>query len=158
MTTTETHFTPDREREFRLYIIWKSLDHTMSTKLFEQLGVTDELILEIADLKTQKDFGKKYSIDQKTMTNWNKQIKVGNIAPEYKELDWRYWAKQLTGRMASAVAREGIKTGNPQHFNSWMKYVEREDDKSTVKLEGWEGLADLIKGADKVLEEHGETI
>lgn len=55
MNRTEPYFVPDKQREFRLYVIWKSLDHTMDKNLFEKLGVTDELILEIADIKTQKD-------------------------------------------------------------------------------------------------------
>lgn len=164
MTPTDTHFVPDKQREFRLYIIWKSLDHTMSKKVFEQLGLTDDLILELADIKTQKEFSKRYKIDVGTLTDWNKHIHEGNIDPELKKLDWRYWAKQITPRIAASVAREGIKTGNPAHFNSWMKYVEEFEEKSQHALTDAngesivKGLADLIAGADKVLEANGEPI
>lgn len=163
MTRTEPYFVPDKQREFRLYVIWKSLDHTMDKNLFEKLGVTDELILEIADIKTQKEFAKRYKLNVTSLTDWNKHIRSGNIAPELRQLDWRYWAKQLTGRMASAVAREGIKTGSPAHFTAWMKYTEEFEEKSRHALTGpngesiIEGLAGLIAGADRVLEEHGES-
>lgn len=164
LNPTESYFVPDREREFRLYVIWKSLDHTMSKKLFEQLGVTDDLLLELADIKTQKDFAKKYKLAVDSCTDWNKHIHAGNIAPELKQLDWRYWARQITPRIAASVAKEGIKTGNPAHFNSWMKYVEEFEEKSRHALTDAngesiaKGLADLIAGADKVLEANGESI
>jgi hypothetical protein len=163
MATTDSYFKPDKEREFRLYVIWKSLDHSMDRKLFEQLGVRDELLLELAGLKTQKAFGKEYNIDTKTMSTWNKHIFEENIDPELKKLDWRYWARQVTPKMASALVREGIKTGDPHRFNAFMKHVHGDgEEKTRVALTDADGnsiggLAGLIAGAEKVLKARGES-
>lgn len=154
MASTELNFVADKKREYEQYLIWRTLPRDIDQKLFEQLGVTDETILELSAIPNQKQLAKHLGLAQRTITDWNKKP----IPEEYRELDWRYWAKKTTPSVVSALLRNTRKYGDAARVNTWMKYVEEIDDKATVKLEGWEGLADLIKGADKVLEEHGETI
>lgn len=164
MTPTETYFNPDKEQEFRLYVIWKSLPRDIDKTLFGKLGVTDDLILELSDIKTQKQFSQKYKVDVNTLSDWNKEIIAGNLAPELKELDWRYWAKQTTPVVASAVLRRIRKLGDPAAATWWMKHIEGYEEKSRHALTDGDGnsfiggLADLIIRAEQVLEDNGETV
>jgi hypothetical protein len=163
MTQTESHFIPDREQDFILYVIWKSLPRDIDNKLFEQLGVSDETILELSQIKTQKQFAEQYDLDTGTLTDWNKHIREGNIDPELKQLDWRYWAKQATPSVVSAVLRNLRKHGDAARGTWWMVHVEGYEPKSRHELTGADGanlfsIADLVAGAEKVLEEHGEDI
>lgn len=154
MASTDVNFRADKEREYEQYLIWRTLPRDIDHKLFEQLGVTDETILTLSAIPNQKQLASHLKVSEKTITDWNKRP----VPEEYKELDWRYWAKKTTPSVVSALLRNTRKYGDAARVNTWMKYVEGIDDKATVKLEGWEGLADLIKGAEQVLEEHGETI
>lgn len=162
-THSDTYFSPDKEQEFMLYIIWKSLPRDMKSDTFEKLGVSDNLILELSDIRTQKEFSEKYKIDVGTLSDWNKEIRAGNLAPELKELDWRHWAKQATPSVASAVLKRIRKLGDPAAATWWMKHVEGYEEKSRHALTDSDGnsfiggLADLIIGAEQVLEDNGEN-
>lgn len=133
---TESHFKPDKETEFRLYVIWKSLPRDIDTNLWQKLGVSDDTILELSQLKTQKEFAQKYDLDVGTLTDWNKVIREGNMPPDLKELDWRHWARQATPSVVSALLRNIRKHGKGADVNSWMKYVEGIEDRSSVTHEG----------------------
>lgn len=149
-------YKPIKESEFRLYALWKNLPHDIASAMWEKLGVTDSDILMLAGIKTQRDFATSFKLSEDTLTDWNKAIREGNIDKDLLMLDWRYWAKQSTTAVVSALLRELWKSGDAARFTAWMKYVEQVDDKSTVSLQ-WNGLADLVKSADKVLDEHGES-
>jgi len=154
MASTELNFVADKKREYEQYLIWRSLPRDIDRNLWQKLGITDEMILTLSSIPNQKELAKHLGLAQRTITDWNNKP----IPEEYRELDWRQWAKKATPSVVSALLRNTRKYGDAARVNTWMKYVEGIDDKSTVKVEGWEGLADLIKGADKILEEHGENI
>lgn len=164
MTPTDTYFMPDKAREFRLYVIWKSLPRDIDQRLFSTLGVTDEIILELSTIKTQKEFAKTYKIDVGTCGDWNKEIIAGNLSPDLKELDWRYWAKQATPSVVSALLRNTRKHGDAARVTAWMTHVEGYEPRSRHAITDADGndflggLAGLIAGAEKVLEEHGENL
>lgn len=152
MTATDRQFIADKDREYKQYLIWRSLPRDIDRDLFEKLGVTDEIILELSELRNQGQLAKYLGVRPKTISDWNKQP----IPEQYRELDWRYWAKKTTPTVVSALLRKIVKHGDAARVNTWMKYVEQIEDNATVNLE-WNGLADLVKNANKVLEENGES-
>lgn len=152
MASTERNFVADKKREYELYLIWKSMPRDIDRALFEKLGVSDEIILELSEIRNQKELAKYLGVAQRTITDWNNKP----IPEEYKELDWRYWARKATPSVVSALLRNTRKYGDAARVNTWMKYVEQIEDNATVNLE-WNGLADLVKNANKVLEENGES-
>lgn len=160
MTETNRKFKPDKEREYRLYLIWKSLPKAFTKESFEALSVTDEVILELAGISTQGQLAKYLGIRSMTITEWNKQP----IPHEYRELDWRYWARQVTPTIVAKYVEETVENADAPRFTAWMKYVEQVEEKSRQAITDAEGndfiggLAELIAGADKILEEHGESI
>lgn len=149
-------YKPIKETEFRLYVLWKSLPHEVTPQMWEKLGVDDTEILKLSESKTQRDFAARYDLSEDTLSDWNKAIRSGDIDKDLLLLDWRYWAKQSTSAVVSALLRNITKHGDAARVTAWMKYIEDIDDRSTVNVE-WTGLADLVKHANTVLEEHGES-
>ena len=86
MNATNRQFKPEKEKEYRLYLIWKSLPSTfkkLGTKYLKELNINDEILEELIDIKTQRDFARKYKLREKTLSDWNTVIPPD----EYKELD-----------------------------------------------------------------------
>lgn len=132
MTDTDRDFNADKDREYRMYLIWRSLPRDIDRDLFDKLGVTDNTILELSDLRNQKELAEYLGVRPTTITDWNKR----DVPVEYKELDWRYWAKKATPSVVSALLRNARKHGDAARVQTWMKYVEGIDDKSTVTHQG----------------------
>lgn len=68
-----------KEKEFQMYVLWKSLPAYFRGMKKEQLhshGFTDPLIMKIATIRSQTAFAKKFRIkDLGTLTDWNSKIK-----------------------------------------------------------------------------------
>ena len=141
MTSTDVNFEPDHKREYEQYLIWKNLPRDMTKETFEGLGITDELILELSNIRTQKDLAKYLDVSEKTITDWNRRP----VPEEYRELDWRYWARQATKSVTSAMLRELRRHGDAARFTAWMKYVEQVEDKTTLKIDTTEQILEGIK-------------
>ena len=141
MDRTESNFIADKQKEYRLYLIWQSLDKTLTPETLESWGITDETLLELSQYKTQKALAQYLGINPQTITHWNKQ----QTPEEYRELDWRYWAKKITPKIVASMAKQGIKTGSPNHFTAWMKYVEQAEEKTTLKIDTTEQILEGIK-------------
>lgn len=150
MTETNRDFIADKDREYKQYLIWKSLPRDINKELFEKLGVTDQDILELSNIRTQKELAEYLNVRPTTVSDWNKHP----IPEEYKELDWRYWAKKTTPSLISAVLREGRKHGDAGRFSAWMKYVEQVEEKSSVRIDTSDELLDTLKA---IAERHGDS-
>lgn len=147
---TEANYKPLREREYRLFLMWKSLpvdftrggrEHLLST------GIDDEELLILADIKTQKEFAAKFDLNETTLVKWKK----APVPVEYRELDWRYWAKKLTPRVIGYLF-EGIKAEKDAgRIKLWLQSVDGfveesrvNSDVSTETLKGVRELADMM--------------
>lgn len=137
-----------------MYLLWKSLpidfirggrEHLLSA------GIDDYELLELSDVKTQKQFAEKYELNEDTLVIWNKQP----IPAEYREMDWRYWARKLTPRIIGFLF-EGIKAEkDAARIKLWLQtvdgYVEESrinGDVSTETLKGIREIAEAMKARD----------
>lgn len=160
MTDTDRDFIADKEREYRLYLIWQHMPHDIPEKNAKNIFATDEELLALSQIKTQKALASYLKVRPSTITDWKNQP----VPKQYEELDFRYWAKKVTGQVAGAVFRELLKNGDAARANWFMTHVNGYEPKSRHAITGANGedflggLADLIAGADKVLEDHGETV
>lgn len=72
-----------KEKEFEMYVLWKSLPAYFRGMKKEQLhshGFTDPLIMKIATIQSQTAFAKKFRIkDLGTLTDWNARIKKNKL-------------------------------------------------------------------------------
>lgn len=153
MTSTDRNFVADKKQEYEQYLIWKNLPRDMTSETFEGLGITDELILELSKIRTQKDLAEHLGVAQRTITDWNKKP----VPEEYQHLDWRYWAKQATKSVTSAMLRELRKHGDAPRFTAWMKYVEQAEEKQAITIDTTTELFDQIKAIAETIKDDTET-
>ncbi len=129
MTDTKREIMADKEREYKLYLIWKSIPRTLPECLYED--IKDDTLKELVECKTQTELAKYLDVRPTTISEWKKREPQG----ELRELDWRYWARQVTPRLVGKFAARLEKDCDPASFNAWMRYVEQVGEKSNVRGE-----------------------
>jgi hypothetical protein len=129
MTDTKREFIADKEREYQLYLIWRSIPRTLPEHLFE--GITDDTLLELISCKTQGELATYLDVRPTTISEWKKH----EPPTQFRELDWRYWARQITPRIVGKFAERLETETDPASFNAWMRYVEQAEEKSSVRGE-----------------------
>lgn len=152
----QSEFKPTKPKEYRLFLIWKSLPLEFtkagSSHLLE-LGIEDEELLELSDIKTQLDFAKKYELSKDTLSIWNSK----KPPVEYSDIDWRVWARHLTRRVVSYLF-EGIKKDmDANRIKLWMQMVDGfvEESKVTenVSKETLSNVRELVGAVNKAQNE-----
>lgn len=147
MTRTEPDFTPQREREYKLFLVWQILpqeirDEQIGPAYLEQEGITDELINELAGIKTQKAFAQKYGLNVNTLTEW----KHREVPAEYAELaDFRYYSKQLVKNVLPILYRGFKERKDPASAKFLLEGHGEYIQKSEVQVSGTQELFDNIK-------------
>lgn len=148
----QSEFQPIREKEYRLFLIWKALPLEIKNggvAYLQKAGVDDEELLELCQVKTKLDFGKKYGLNKDTLTDWNRRP----VPPEYKDIDWRYWARQFTTRVVSLLFEGIIEDKDAARIKLWLQavdgYVEQSSINNNVSVETLNGVRSLVDGLNK---------
>lgn len=149
---TKPNFKPKREKEYRLYLIWRSMPVRwlgLKEGHLKDAGITDEDIILLSKIKTQKRFASKFGLDVTTLVEWNKQP----VPTEFQELDWRSWAKYLTPNVIARLYEKIIDKPDPLSIKLWLqaadKFVEEhkvDHQVSTETLEGVRQMVEALKG------------
>lgn len=153
---TKPNFQPKKEREYRSYLIWKNLPFTWlaySRDDLEGIGVQDEAVLELAGIKSQKEFAAKFGLNETTLVEWNH-----NTPPvEYQDLDWRKWALPLTKNVVATLydrirgSEKG--DGDAARIKLWLQavdgYVEEQQVNHDLSTETLGSVRELIMGMNK---------
>ena len=129
MADTNREFIADKEREYQLYLIWRSIPRTLTESLFE--GIADDTLLELKACKTQGELAEYLGVRPTTISDWKKH----EPPSMFRELDWRYWARQITPRIVGKFAERFETDTDPASFNAWMRYVEQVEEKTSVRGE-----------------------
>lgn len=148
-----------RQREFELYVMWKVLPHYFkrpplkktgpntyepqsSDEFLDSLGVDDELLRELATMKTQGEFAIKYDLSPDTLTDWNKKIEERDLLADVK-----VWARRLAKNVVMAMYNNALSSKNLNadrdrlNFLKFGGYVE----KTGIEHSGTLTLTDIIK-------------
>jgi hypothetical protein len=157
-TDKKTPIVPNRKQEFELYCIWKSLPPMLissvagaTNEIIEKLRIDDPVILELSKIRTQKDFAKKFDLDEATLSGWNMEVSKRDTLA-----DIRTWAKKLTKNVMfsmynNAMAKGGTSFKDRENF---LKVIEQWSDKLDVKHEVGDTLADILRNS---LKQHGKS-
>jgi len=101
--TTKRNIGVYRKQDFNSYVLWKSLPSFLKGQpkvMLEKFGITDELAVELLQIKTQGEFATKFGIkDPGTLTDWNK-------------------------RMVLALYKNASKHGKAQEVRAWFEIIE----------------------------------
>lgn len=123
----------DYDHIFDIYAVWRALPTVTLNKMsrrdmLESMGVDDELILELATIKTQSQFAERYNVHINTLTDWNKRILELDPLREVKK-----WAQILTKNMVTAMYTHAIKKGDAQLYKLFFQVVNDWSEKQKVE-------------------------
>lgn len=83
------------------------------------LGIEDESVIALLELKTQKNFAEHFGITEQTLGRWNKILAKRGVLD-----DARKWANPLSSNVLFGLYRQ-IMGGKalPQHYRLWFEVV-----------------------------------
>lgn len=148
MTTTEVNFKPDKEREYRLFLIWLSLAPAIKKQgeaYLDGVAIDDENLRELAGIRTQKQFGEKYGISEKTLCDWKQRP----IDEEYRELDWRYWVKKHVPYLMQLLIQGAIEHKDVARIKFALESAGEYTQETKVTVDGTQ---DLFVGVQQLVE------
>lgn len=112
-----------RKQDFNSYVLWKSLPSFLKGQpkvMLEKFGITDELAVELLQIKTQGEFATKFGIkDPGTLTDWNKRIDKEGLLTSINS-----WARSLTPNVVLALYKNVSKNGKAQEVRAWFEIIE----------------------------------
>lgn len=155
--STDLNWRPDLEREYRLFLMWKSLPVkmlAMGPEAAQESGIEDEELLMLMGIKYQKDFATKFNVTPETLSIWNSKP----VPIEYRELDWRVWAKKLTKNVVRLLY-EGIEEDkDAARIKLWLQatddsFVERSAVTQDVSKTTLAGVRDILNALNSKLDE-----
>lgn len=138
-----------KEREFEMYCLWKSLPPMIISpnkgtvdEVLKNLSIDDEIITELARIKTQTDFSKMYNVEKSTLTEWNKKINKRDTLS-----DIRVWAKRLSKNVVLSMYNNAMKSDTKGYKDreNFLKVIEGWSDKLDVKHDAGDTLADILR-------------
>lgn len=122
MILTDDNFKPEHEKEYRTFLLWRSLPSFLFKLPPDKLDVMnlDDEILNLLQYPTQKQLAEFLKISEQTLSDWNNRP----VAKGYEELDWRVWAKRLTKNVVGALYRQCLIDGDAARAKFWFQAVE----------------------------------
>ena len=142
---------PTRDKEFKLYVLWKSLPPLLRNELdqkpalWAKTGFGDNPVIErLLKIKTQTEFAKIFDLSIDTLVYWNHTIEQRDMLGDYRK-----WAKHLTHNLLMAMYNKGIKYGDPHRVELWLKAVHNWSEKNPAAEQLGQTLADLMKNTLK---------
>jgi hypothetical protein len=140
-----------KEGIFNLYVMWKALPFAMkgaNKQTLDKLQVPadDELLRELAGIKTQQQFAKHFGLGPDTLTRWNKSIEDRDALRDIVAL-----AKRLTPNVVMAHYRGATSQSKtaPMDRKNWYTYIEGLGIKLGLDEETGRTLAELISHAQE---------
>lgn len=133
----------DKDEIFQIYVLWKSIPYLVknppqqkngvqpsAVEFAKQMGIDDEELLKLVDIKDGKTFSEIYNVHQTTLVRWGKYIKERG----YDDLaDMRRWAKGLSNNLLMSLYNHAMKKGNPLTIKLWFQLVNQWEEKAQVE-------------------------
>lgn len=131
-----------KEKEFGAFLAWLSLPVTLryppKVKGMEQqtpreyalsMGIDDEEVLGLIELKTAKEFGERFEVDPNTLTDWKKLIYERDMLGDLTQ-----WAKPLSRNVMMSLYNKTMRGGLPEHYALWFKLNHQWSDKINIDI------------------------
>lgn len=92
------------------------------------MGIEDEDLLDLLEIKTQNDFADRFKVSKDTLSLWNKKLDRMDTSGDLRRLSQR-----LTKNLMFALYQHTYRKGNPLNFKLWLEFVERWEPKLQLK-------------------------
>ncbi len=139
--TSNHDLTPYKKDVFELYCLWKSLpsffrfppkgkDGKQPTpkEFVETMGIESDEIIELAQIRYQKDFAEKYNVLPDTLSDWNKTQQVRDSLS-----DIRAWARSLSKNVLMALYNKAIRNGFAVEVKLFFQLIEGWEEKQRIE-------------------------
>jgi uncharacterized protein YnzC (UPF0291/DUF896 family) len=108
---------------FERYALWKYLPSQLRGQpkdTIERMGIIDEDILLLFEIKNQKEFADKFQLgDEGTLSDWNKRL-LKESSMQYI----RHWSKYLDGNVVFAHYKKILKDPTGNDTKNWFEINE----------------------------------
>lgn len=144
MTTPESAFKPDKEREYELFLVWRTMSRPMKElgeQYLDQIGVNDEDIRELAGIKNQKEFCERYNLTPNTLANWKRQP----VPAEYADISPKKWLKETVPEIYRILHTGFNERKDPATGKLLLESAGEYIQKSEVQVSGTQELFDNVK-------------
>lgn len=149
--TQLTTIEPVKKHEYEMYCLWRSIpaffrfppiDKATKTRPTPRefamaMGIEDEAMLDLIDITSQREFGKRFIVDEGTLSDWNKTAGAQNGMDEAIG-----WAKNLSKNVLFSLYNTAIRKGNMLEVKLWFQIVEKWTEKQTVEHD-YKGVASV---------------
>ena len=141
---------PVKKYEYDVYCLWRGIPsffrrpptdkrgNTPTPREFaEAMGIEDELMLELVEIKTHTQFAERFNVHIDTLTDWKNSVKAQNSMDEAVR-----WAKDLSKNVLFSLYNTAIRKGNMLEVKLWFQLVEKWSEKQTVEHD-YKGVASV---------------
>jgi len=123
-----------KEVEFELFALWLSIPPLLKNPPKQKdgsvpsgramaisMGIDDEGVLDLCELKTNLDFSARYDVHINTLTTWKKKIKEKGATglPMMQN-----WAQTMSSNLLMSLYQHAMKKGNPLTIKLWFQLVD----------------------------------
>lgn len=139
---------PDKDKkhskgdEYQMYCLWKSLPvffrlpppdritHIVpsSEEFLRRVGIVDENIYALAEIKTQAQFAEHYGVAEGTLSDWNNTEGVVLASQNMQS-----WAQQLSKNVIFAMYNKIMRTGDAAETKLWFQIIEQWSEKQQIE-------------------------
>jgi hypothetical protein len=153
---------PYLKDKYETYCLWKSLPSIFKyppkdkktgispspREFCEMMGVDDETILDLLDIKTQGQFAERFEVGTDTLRRWNKSIGVRDSLA-----DIRKWGRSLTRNVVASLYNTAVRKGSSYEVKLWAQLVEGWEEKQKVEHD-YKGVTTftVIRSQPKVID------
>lgn len=114
---------PYKKDIFDAYVAWRSIPasmrHNGAGAMAQDLIDEDTRFVEFLAIKNQSEFAQKYSVENSTLTNWNKLIEKKDVMSEVRQ-----WGQKFTKNVLFSLYRNVLENGNAEGVRLWLQIVE----------------------------------
>ncbi len=144
MTTPDLEFKPDKEKEYELFLVWRTMSRPMKElgeQYLDQIGVNDEQIRELAGIKNQKEFAERYNVTPNTLANWKKEP----VPQRYADISPKKWLKETVPEIYRLMFTGFTDRKDPATGKLLLESAGEYIQKSEVQVSGTQELFDNVK-------------
>jgi transcriptional regulator with XRE-family HTH domain len=153
---------PNMTDIFETYCLWKSLPSIFkyppkdrktgiapsAREFCELMGIDNDEVLDLVDIKTQGEFAERFNISKDTVSRWNKTRGVRESLD-----DIRKWGRGLTKNVIASLYNTAVRKGGMMEVKLWAQLIEGWEEKSGIKHEGTDLVLNVLlkhnNGKDK---------
>ncbi len=144
MTTPDLEFKPDKEKEYELFLVWRTMSRPMKElgeQYLDQIGVNDEQIRELAGIKNQKEFAERYNVTPNTLANWKKEP----VPQRYADISPKKWLKETVPEIYRLMFTGFTDRKDPATGKLLLESAGEYIQKSEVAVSGTQELFDKVQ-------------